>query len=75
MGMIWIGPVADLEILKGGFKIFAGATPTSGHVVVTCTSCALHALHAEKLNVNKGCRKQRADASYQVYKLYVRVVD
>ena len=48
--------VADLEILKGGFKkneesarfsaakIFASATPTSGHVVVPCTyvaSCAL----------------------------------
>ena len=31
-------------ILKGGFnkeKIFASATPTSGHVVVPCTSCAL----------------------------------
>ena len=45
--------MADLEILKGGFnkneelesvpKIFASATPTSGHVIVPCTSCALHA--------------------------------
>ena len=42
-------PVADLEILKGGFnkerrigalqraEFFASATPTSGHVVVPCT--------------------------------------
>ena len=34
--------MADLE---GGFnnEFFASATPTSGHVVVPCTSCALHA--------------------------------
>ena len=32
--------VADLEIGSAP-KIFASATPTSGHVVVPCTSCAL----------------------------------